>query len=58
MFPRTAGKDFDVASFWLVVVFWHVEEVLRDLQLSYRKRELVLMRRESTFGGTTIPVTR
>ena len=40
MFPRTASKDFDGAGFGLVVVLWHVEEVLGDLQLSCGEREL------------------
>jgi hypothetical protein len=58
VFPRTAGKDFDGAGFGLVVVLWHVEEVLGDLQLSCGERELVLaQRRVGAFGGT-IPVTR
>ena len=58
MFPRTAGKDFDSAGFWLVVVFGDVEEVLGDLQLSYGERELRPARRSMGVIGGTVPVTR
>jgi hypothetical protein len=57
VFSRTASKDFDSAGFRFVVVFWDVEEVLRDLQLACGERELALARRVGAFGGT-IPVTR
>jgi hypothetical protein len=57
VFSRTAGKDFDSAGFGFVVVFWDVEEVLRDLQLACGERERALARRAGVFGGT-IPVTR
>ena len=62
MFSRTASKDLDGASFWLVVVFWHVEEVLGDLQLSCGERELrpARSRRVGVWWsvGGTVPVTR
>ena len=58
MLSRTAGKDFDSAGFGLVVVFWHVEEVLGDLQLSYGERELGPARRGVGVIGGTVPVTR
>lgn len=60
MFSRTAGKDLDGAGFRLVVVFWHVEEVLGDLQLSCGERERRPARRRVgvwRFDGT-VPVTR
>ena len=58
VFSRTAGKDFDSAGFWLVVVFGDIEEVLGDLQLSCGERELRPARRGVGVIGGTIPVTR
>lgn len=40
MLSRAAGKDFNGAGFWFAVVFWYVEEVLRNLQLACGEREL------------------